>query len=384
MATATLSDRDVLRCTVVLPRWGVWHADVLVASGDDLEQGAACVLELAGLRLVGSVQRGGSYRERGWYRIRGGSGGWTTTIPERAYRNAAGVKLRTVLDDAARESGETLGTYTDRRIGPAFVRQRGAGVLVLDQLEPDGWYVDEAGVTQIGARPAAAYSLPFVVVDSMPATPGVVVSAESLVGLVPGAVLTVDGATIEAATVRHELTPDGLRSHVWGTGGGLDRMAGAMGRIIDARTAWAWYLGAYEYLVAAVVGGFLDLRPARAAAHLPKLANVPMGTGTPGASGEPVAGSSVVVQFLDGDPTRPRVVGYEGPSGGAHEPATAALMAAGAVEVGGTEASVAATAAATHRYVRWGEIAMGPLSLGVAFTLTPDVTNPTMSKARSG
>lgn len=379
MATGTLNDRDILRGTAVLPRWGNWHADVNVASGDDIADGAAVVLRLAGLLLNGSVQRGGSYRERGWYRIRGGTGGWATTIPEHAYRNELGVKLSTVLGDAAREAGETLGTFTDRRIGPAYVRSRGHAVQVLDRLEPENWYVDEDGVTQIGARKTVAFASSFVVVDMLPASPGIVVSAEDIAGLVPGAVLAVDDVELEAATVRHELTPDGLRSHVWGTEGGPDRLAGALGRIIDARTAVHWYLGAYEYLVAAVAGGYLDLRPARAAKRLPELANVRMGTGVPGGSGEPAVGSSAVVQFLDGDPTRPIVVSYEGIVGAGHQPATARLMASGAVKVGGVEP---ASNLGGPRLLRQGDTLVGPASLGVPFVLQFSGAG-TMSKARS-
>lgn len=342
MSTGKLNGLMVERAAVTLPRWGVWTADVQVASGD--LQASAATLELAGLTLVGTVlpDRGNVYRERGFYKIVGGAGGWRRTVPPRAYRNGPGVKLSTVVKDAAREAGETLSTFTDRVVGPSFVRPRGDAGRVLDLLAPQRWHVGEDGVTRLAVRAAAPFGEPYQVMDRRPDRAMLTVAAESIVGLVPGA--TLEG--IEAATVRHELTPAGLRTHIAAYVAGMgDKLLGALGRVVRALTRRAFFLGQYEYRVDGGASGYVDLSPVGASIGLPHLANVAMRSGMPGGSGDPATGTTVLVGFINGDPGRPFVCGFEGASGDAAVPTTARVDASAGVELGN----------ATGRVVRYGD-----------------------------
>lgn len=305
MSESTINGLPLLRATVTLPRCGVWTADVEAQSGETLS--GDVTIELQGLRLVGTIEDGAPYRERGWYRVLGGKGGWRSVLPARAYRNEAGVKLTTVVNDAAREAGESVGTFAERRIGPGFVRPRAEAARVLDLLTPDAWYVDPSGVTQIGSWPVVPYGLTYQLIDSRPDRKRVTLAAEDLTGLVPGA--TLEG--MEAASVRHELTPDGIRSQVYGTVGNVDRILRGLKALVGVLVHSTFYFGRYEYRVVDASDTHCDLVPARAALGLPDLANVVMRSGVPGAGGSPAVGSSCEVMFLDGDPTRPVVVGYE-------------------------------------------------------------------------
>lgn len=308
MATGTLNGLPVERASVSIPKWGALLGDLQVASGELLS--GPVQLELAGASFACTVIAAGIYQERGWYRVAGGAGGWGKAIDPVEIRNEAGVKLSQALGAAARACGETLGTITDRRLGPAYATPRAEASLGLSLLAPEAWYVDEAGVTQIGARPATDFTKPFVVEDHRPDRARLTIAAEDIAGLVPGA--TVNGMAV--ASVRHELTPERIRTHLWGELGGIgDRLVGAFGKLVAYFTRRSFYLGRYEYRIDTATPTHLDLRPATSSLGLPSLANVPVRVGVAGVSGDPIIGSLCEVQFLNGDPTRPVVVGFDAP-----------------------------------------------------------------------
>ena len=370
---ASLGGLGVERVSLVVPSWGIWTADVQVASGELLA--GPTTLELGGVEFAGTIVSGGVYRERGWYRVVGGSGGWRNTIGALSYRNEAGVKLSQVIGAAARAAGEEVASFTDRRIGPAYECPIAEASRSLDLLSREAWYVDEDGITHLGARPASEFTGSYTVESNNPSRGLLTIAAEDIAGLVPGA--TIEGVTI--ASVRHEQTPDKIRSHIWSTQESFgDRLGSVFRLLVGAFTRSSFYHGRYEYRVETASDTHLDLRPARSSVGLPSLANVPMRSGSPGATGTPAIGSSCEVQFLDGDPTRPVVVGFE-----AVDPDDAELMASGAVVVGSQELSNPGVAVAQKRYLRWGDVVTGPVSLGTPLTLIPDASNATMAKARS-
>lgn len=311
----TVNGLPLLRATVILPKTGIWTADIQVQSGEQLS--GEVVIVLAGLELRGTVEVGGPYRERGWYRVAAGALTWRNELEARAYRSEAGVKLSTVLADVAREADEDIQEdIATTRLGPAFVRFEDAAARTLDLTNPSGWYVDELGFTRAGVRPAVPYTLEYRVLDKRPDERRLLIAAEDITGLVPGAVL--EG--MEAATVRHELTPDSIRSHVYGDVGYGDRGLGAFKAMVEAVMYRTKYHRACEYRVVAATNTHVDVVPVRASQGFPDLKNVEMWCGSPGAAGTPAEGSRCVVQFLDGEPFRPFVSHFEGPSGDGFEP----------------------------------------------------------------
>lgn len=330
MSAPTINGLLLTSAAITLPRWGIWTADVEVSVGNQLS--GQVQLDVGGLQLTGTIKDGAPYREVGWYRIEGGAGGWRKTIPAKHYRREAGVKLANVVQDAARECGETVGTVPPTLVGPAFCRLEAEAASALADLAPEAWYVDEAGVTQFGARAAAAFAAEYTLLLSAPDRRFVTVSAEDISKLVPGAII--EG--LEASSVRHELTTKGLRSHVFGTYADVtDRIAGAFKRLIQA------LLGRHtdfhrllEYRVTKVSAGYLDLQPAHASMKLPIMANVQTWGGM-GAGGDPTIGSTCLVGFVNGDPCRPAVLHYEGEAGGAWKPSEVRIDATSLVKLGG-------------------------------------------------
>lgn len=330
-ALCTINGQAALRATVVIPRSRIWTAEIEAANMLDIS--GPVTIELSDIELKGTIVEGGPYATRGWYRVVGGFGGWRKALAPKAYASAAGVKLSTIVKDAAGEVGENVAAFTDRRVGPAYVRPPSLegdklsveAARVLDALAPENWYVDLDGSTHIGARAAADFKPIYRLLDKVPSSRRIMIASDTLVGLVPGAKL--EG--LEAATVRHELTSSTLRTHVYGTMGKsvMDRAWRSLARIIRAETLQYLYAGTFEYQVIDGSGGYLDVRPVNASLGLPTLGNVPVRVGMMGARGTPASSSTVYVAFVNLDPTRPYIDSFEGESGADSVPSESNVFA---------------------------------------------------------
>lgn len=310
MGLSTLNGLRVTSARITLPAWGLPHADVQV-DGEHVITGSA-TLKIADATYVGTILSGGPGLGRSSFRWVGGAGGWGRTLRAYPYANDATVKFATVIGDAARECGETIAPIANtQRTGPAYVRQAGPASDVLNLLAPRAWYVDEAGVTRLGARPASV--LPPKVVRIKPidqALGMVVLASETIAGIVPGVV--VDG--MAAVDVIHEITTEGgLRSTVWGSA--LPDELASFLAILDAVDPRRRYRGVTEHRVGEIEGNRLSLQPARASLGMPFLSRVPMWPGVGGAQTTPALGSRVLVGFIDSDPGRPYVAAYEDADG---------------------------------------------------------------------
>lgn len=347
--SGTLAGRPMLRCALTVPRWGIWQADAVVASSEPIAVGTRVVLELGGATYSGTVRSGGVWRDAGRYRVVGGAGGWSTVLRDRSYQSALGVRRDNVVADAARECGETIGdTWDDARLGPHFVRVAGEASQVLDAVATESWHVDELGDTQLGRRAPSTFARPYVVAERNDERGLLVIQAESIVGLVPGA--TVEG--LEVSSVRHELAESGLRSVIYATRETVaDRLVGAMRGLVRWLTRETAFHRLVEYRVVGVSVGLLDLRPVRSSAGAPALVAVPMLHGVPGTSAEPQPGSTCLVAFVDGDPTRPMVVAYEGPTCAAYRPDVLSILA-DELTLGDSESAPTNPAG---RFVRYGD-----------------------------
>jgi hypothetical protein len=332
VGVAKLNDLLVTSASVSIPAWGAWFAEVSV-DGEKTLSGSV-TLTIADLTLNGTVLSGGPAKGRSHFRIVGGAGGWGRTIPAKAYANDAQVKVSTVLGDAAAAVQETLGTVSSDRVGPAFVRPSGPAGWVLEQVAPRGWYVDEAGVTQIGARVAG--KLPAGVTHGPVdlARGSVTLASESISAILPG--LVVDGLT--AVDVLHEISAEGgLRSTVYGArSAGSSRIPDAIWAIVDQYDPDRRFRGVTEYRVVTVDGNRLNLQPVRVSTGMPDLRRVPIRPGVAGCDGTAALGSRVLVGFADSDPGRPFVAGFEDPDGDGFQPSALKLRGDTVELLGGT------------------------------------------------
>ena len=111
-----------------------------------------------------------------------------------------------------------------------------------------------------------------------------------------------------------------------------DRLLDAFDRIITLLRPRLAYYAVWEYRVVSVSGTGpvkIDARAVSSLCPMPDLAGITLWPGPSGAYGVPVAGSSVRVAFVDGDPVKPAIVGLD--------PASAPAI----VYLGGTGPAVA-------------------------------------------
>lgn len=319
MGVSTLNGQRATSARVQIPAWGCWYADVTL-DGDHTLSGAA-TLKIADLTLTGTILTGGPVKGRSTYKIVAGAGGWGESIAAEKYADDAGVKLSKVVGDAARAAGETVGTLSSTtRIGPHWTRPADAAAWTLNRLAPKGWYVDEAGVTQIGARAASTLPSNVTRVQQVDLARGVaVLASESIAGILPGVV--VDGLT--AVDVQHEIDAKGLlRSTVWGTHQGVDGALDEFRKLLDVVDPGRRFRSTWEYRVVTRNGKKLNLQPVLRSSGMPDLPRVRVRPGAAGWDAEVPLGSLVVVGFLNEDPARPYVAQFEDPDGEGFVPAT--------------------------------------------------------------
>ncbi len=308
MADVTLDGHAVSAATLSIPGVGLWYAGVDLA--EDIELDGSVVLRVLDTEWNGFVMAGGVVDGRARYRIVAGEGGWGTELEPRAYANDAGVKISKLVADAASEAGEPApeGASTDE-IGKHFNRPALPASFVLNQLAPRAWYARADGVIAFGARPVLTGSdLPVVERNSAARSVTLALST-SAAGILPG-ITTEYGTT---ADVEIELSTEGLRARLYAAPAGASRRAQAFARLMAAHDPGGRFRGVHEYRVVTQAGERLNLQPVRSRAALPDLARVPVRAGVPGVKATHLPGSQVLVAFLDGDPSRPAVVGFDDP-----------------------------------------------------------------------
>lgn len=325
LSAATLAGLRATSANVQIPEWGCWYADASL-DGEHTLSGQVDLV-IADLTLRGTVIAGGPSKGRSHYRIVSGKAGWGKALPSKAYANDAGVKLATVLGDAASGAGENLDASTvssSDRVGPSYVRPAGPAVRVIEHLAPRNWYVGEDGITRIGKR--AAKTLPAGVTHGPvdPARRTVTLAGESIASILPG--LVVDGMT--ATDVQHEIGAEGgLRSTVWGRSfTSTSRRRATLQALFEQLDPLRRFRGVSEYRVVTREGKRLNLQPVRVSTGMPDLARVYVRPGVSGCEAEVALGSRVLVAFVDSDPGRPVVTSFEEADGEGFEPTSLTLM----------------------------------------------------------
>lgn len=341
---AQLSGRRVTRARVDLPESGLWFAEVEIDTEEALT--GKVVLTIADLQLRGTILSGGKNHGRSQFRIVAGAGAWGNALPEKSYQNDGGVKLATIIADAAREAGnENVGTIDPKlTVGPGWQRADGEPASrVLDRAialatvaSPQGWYVDEAGTLQIGKR--AASKLPANVTRTQPIDPArrtVELASDSIATILPG--VTVDD--LIAVDVRHELSADsGLRSKIWGSlAGGGSRELDALRRLLEQLDPDRDFRGVTEFRVVSQNGNRLNLQPVRVSTGMPQIRNVHVRPGIAGGKSDVASGERVLVTFIEGDRSRPVVIGHEEADGAGFTPSNTTVKVSSKLDLGDSD-----------------------------------------------
>jgi hypothetical protein len=308
MTFATLEGHSLQRACVTVPKWGLWWADAHLVEPETLS--GAVALKLADKELNGTIIAGGVAEGKASYRIVGGAGGWGKAIsqPKKPYRNDAGMKISSVIGDAARIVGETVEDVPTTRVGQHYAMVNGTASDVLNLLTPRSWRVDFDGVTRFGERETVVYEGEGTVTRIVPDGSIFEIATDEIGDLLPG--VTVEGSQ-PATDVEYNLTSEKLTVKVYcGTD---SRRLRAWRKLVLALFPWLQYVGVFEYVVVSQTGERLNLQPLRVATGMPELSGVPVRPGVASFKSTATPGAHVLVAFADRDPSRPQVIAHDAP-----------------------------------------------------------------------
>lgn len=311
--TASINGAALAECIVHVPGVGPWWAECTFVEAPEVS--GRITIDIQGLTLSGTVDpnHNGVFGLQRKCRVTGGGGGWGAPLRAKYYHNDAQIRAQTIAEDAAREAGETLGTFTPSaaRIGIAYTRSAGPASRVLeDVIGSAQWWVDYDGRTQVGARSGSAVdSTAYTLLTYEPDERVAEITVDD-----PGAVRV--GDTLDGITVRElviEVKADTLRLRVWGgdTATGRGRLAGLLRGIVQ-RTVSDKIWGVWRYRVYQMSGDRVELQAVRRDAGLPDVLPIDMVPGLAGGKAELTPGTEVLVQFVEGDRRYPIATHFGG------------------------------------------------------------------------
>lgn len=318
-AVLALGGVAATRCLLTVPQVGPWYADVDLV--DDTVVSGRVTLRVGGLTLSGTVdaRHDGTQGVVRRTRVVAGSGSWGRTVAAKHYHNDAGVRALLVAQDAAREAGESLGTFSvTGAVGVDYVRASGqASAALVDVIGETPWWVDFDGVTQVVARSsAAAAPSSYVLTDYDPRARVATLALDDLTAVSVGTVLS-EGLDAPQ-TVREleiEVTPEATRVRAWcGTDTRYGRVAGLLRALVE-RVVAENREGPALYRVSRMNAERVELQLVNRRTGLPDLLPVSMWPGVAGVHATLTPGAEVLVEFIDGDRTRPIVTHFAGKDG---------------------------------------------------------------------
>lgn len=334
---------------------GPWYAECEFEQDPQLS--GRVTLKIGTLQCVGTIapESDGTFGLQRRCRIVAGAGGWGKPVAALAYHSDIGRRLpETVLDDtgtfgvkahrvaleAAAEVGETIGTFLPARekLGSDYVRQASAASRALQDAAGQGvmWWVDFDGMTNVGPRTSAPIDkskCEVLAYDPMQRMLTLAVDDPAAIAI--GSI--VSDRLDEAQTVReYEVCIEkgnSLRVYAWtgGTGTEEGRLP-ALLRAIAERANAGKLFGKYRYRVIRMKSdGRVDLQAVRRGVGLPDLGPISMWPGVAGVHAELTPAAEVLVEFVEGDRTRPIVTHFSGKDGVGFVPVELVLL-------GGTQA----------------------------------------------
>lgn len=321
---ATVNGNRITVARLIVANVGPWYAELDLEASPGLS--GSVKIKLGALELTGTVipEQDGSFGLQQKCRVIAGAGGWGTVLAGKPYHNDSGIKARLIAEDAAREVGETLGGFVpaSERVGVDYVRgHEQLASSVLEQVSGKGvaWWVDYAGVTQVGPRPATALEASaYEVLAFDPRSRIATLAADDPASVKIGSILS---ERLDAPqTVRDfELTLSGGKFRVTAWCGGSEAEAGRLPSLLRAiarRVTDAPLFGKYRYRVVTMASdGRVELQAVRKGADLPDVKPVSQWPGVAGAHAELTPGAEVLVEFIEGDRSMPVITGYAGKGG---------------------------------------------------------------------
>lgn len=308
MSTTTLAGHALVALVLTIPRLGVWVADATIDAAEAPTGAVDLVLE--GRTWRGTVLHGGVEQERWRGRVVGGAGGLARILGPATY---ADTDLRTVLTETLRDAGEVLSADAGDLSASVARWARAAapaGHTVADVAQAAGyaWRVRPDGSVWVGVETWEALALG-TDLDVMPRDPRAgrhELAGGAALDVVPGRIVTLDGASVRVDAVEHRLDGEALRTVALEARAtdAPNRLLGAVESIVRRTMRHTGYHALHPARVVAQDGdgGPLDVEPDDPLVQIPR--RVPFRT-LPGLAVTVPAGARVLVGFEGGDPRRP-------------------------------------------------------------------------------
>lgn len=182
---ASLSGVRVVTLSLTIPLYGMWSADVALAGTQAVPE--LVTLAVGNLSMHGAVYRQVVFAGQRTLRLVAGFGGWRKPVRRQQYQLESGVRLSTVIGDAANAVGERVVVDVDRVLGRDWTRRAGPASDELRRVAGATWRIDSAGTTRLDAWPVRPVRSQFNVVDQDGGRGVVEVATEDYAAWLPGA-----------------------------------------------------------------------------------------------------------------------------------------------------------------------------------------------------
>jgi hypothetical protein len=246
-------------------------------------------------------------------RFLAGGGGWATRVDKQDFSGPSGVSSLSVENATAALVGETVNDPQPISLGLHWVRIAGPASKVFTCPDRD-WYVDAAGVTQVGTWPVATPDPSVEILEWDPIQQRATLSADAFVP--PGTVLQ-DARFDGPITIRdaeHVWSPEGVRIHAWCSTAAVTRLVSALTNMVRELGGLS-SLKSYDYVISQQAGQSLTLQAAPyadgTASEAPDLDEVVVSPGMAGLSGQYLLGQHCRVVFLSARFSNPIVVSFD-------------------------------------------------------------------------
>lgn len=315
MSLLAINGQRAVTFALTIPAYGATVADVSMASAMAL--GASADLQVGNLHVKSAVFRAAPFAGVQSARIVGGYGGWRKVIKARGYSHEAGVRMSSVLGDAARECGEKINVVADRALGLSWVREKARGERTLHQLAPNSWWIDTAGVTQIGAtRSSALIKSPFTVVTWQGGRGRFEIATEVYEDWMPGRTFSAPTITGVQTVNTVMMTGDNdgkIRTVILTEANrGENRLLDEIRSVIRSEVPSLSYCAFWQYKIVSVNGKKISAIPLDPNGIMPPLADVPPMPGLMGETVTQTIGNTCIIAFLDASPAGARWISADG------------------------------------------------------------------------
>jgi hypothetical protein len=311
-----------LSVRLVTPWTGVWFAEVEVGLDDTgIVPSGPCALTIGTSVYLGTVdpRASGAFAKTAKLRILGGGGGWHKNVVPIHLHNPATVLSTAVFTATATEVGEVVVDTIPKPLGPDYARcgwVPGGDPAPASRVFGDAdWYVTPQGITTVGPRLPVPYNpLTVDILSWDPLTRTAELASDEPIA--PGTIL-LDPLRFDGPITVRDV------EQTWAAGGGAratafcadksgSRLQTALTALVIER-AGIPYLKSYLYRVAVQdpTDETLFLQIVDPTTGAPNALPFSMWMGVPGIGAKVLLGTEVIVTFINGDPTKPAVVGFK-------------------------------------------------------------------------